>query len=207
MQTSQPGSNAKPLMSSRKVATPDGGHLAIYSVGTGPGVVFVEGSLTEAFVYARFARRLARAMPVHVYDRRGRGGSSPQPTNYTMDDEIADLGTVLEATGSTTVVGHSYGGGIAIEAALRLPIQLIACYDAVVNVDGCVPTDFLPHLEAAVDRGQPTRAVTVFARGITSRLRTTRVPGPDLHLLVWIASKMDLFVDFLVGQTQRVIDR
>lgn len=199
MQTSQPGSNAKPLMSSRKVATPDGGHLAIYSFGTGPGVVFVEGSLTEAFVYARFARRLASAMPVHVYDRRGRGGSSPQPANYTMDDEIADLATVLEATGSTTVVGHSYGGGIKEVSLVRGSQVSAARYSGI-----SIPV----LLMFGRDSDLFYRTIAEEISSVLSNGNAVGVPRSN-HGALDRPSKelMDLFVDFLVGQTQRVIDR
>lgn len=67
--------------------------------------------MTDA-LYWPFARTLSVMLerPVHSYNRRGRGHSTPQPPDYSVGTEIADLQTVMERTGSTDVVAHSYGG-------------------------------------------------------------------------------------------------
>lgn len=166
------------------VRTADGGRLRVYSYGEGPGVVLVGGTNTAGFAYARFARKLAGTVPVHVYDRRGRGGSSPQPASYSLETEISDLRTVLAATDSTMILGHSFGGMLALEAGLRLPASKIAVYDAVPNIDGVVPTASLPELEAAVGRGDVVGAVTTLGKGLSAQLRETRVPDQAFRLLV-----------------------
>jgi pimeloyl-ACP methyl ester carboxylesterase len=169
------------------VTTADGGFLRVYSFGEGPGVVLVGGTNTAGLAYAKFARKLARAVPVHVYDRRGRGGSSPQPADYSLETEISDLRTVLATTDSTMILGHSFGGMLALEAGLRLPVSRIAVYDAVPNIDGVVPTAFLPELEAAVGRGDTVGAVTILGKGLSAKLRETRVPDQAFRLLVRFA--------------------
>jgi pimeloyl-ACP methyl ester carboxylesterase len=118
------------------VRTADAGRLRVYSFGQGPGVVLVGGTNTAGMAYGKFARKLARTVPVHVYDRRGRGGSSPQPAHYSLETEISDLRSVLAAKDSTMILGHSFGGMLALEAGLRLPVSRIAVYDAVPNI-GC----------------------------------------------------------------------
>lgn len=174
----------------RSIRTADGGSLRVYSFGTGPGAVLAAGSLTRTAAYAPFARRLSATLPVHLYDRRGRGGSGPQPADYSMRTELEDLAAVLDATGSSVVLGHSFGGGIALEAALRLPVTRVAVYDPAVNIDGVLPTRTLPALTAAAAKGDHVGAVLVFSREMDPLL--ARVPLPDhaARALVWAAAHL-----------------
>lgn len=144
----------------------DGGSLEMVSVGAGPGVVVVHGGGTDAAVYRRLATRLAASFTVHVYNRRGRGQSAPRPENYGLQTEIQDLKAVLDATGTSRVIGHSVGGFLALAAARELPIQRLALSDPVVNVDGMFPSDFLPEFERLVAAGQTKQAMLVVSRGL-----------------------------------------
>lgn len=58
-----------------------------------------------------------------VVDRRGHGRSPREPQPYTIAQDAADLGAVLSAEGidSVHLVGHSYGGVVALEFALSNP--------------------------------------------------------------------------------------
>jgi pimeloyl-ACP methyl ester carboxylesterase len=144
----------------------DGGSLEMVSVGTGPGVVVVHGGGTDAAVYRRLATRLAASCTVHVYNRRGRGQSAPRPENYGLQTEIQDLNAVLEATGTSRVIGHSVGGFLALAAARELPIHRLALSDPVVNVEGMFPSDFLPEFERLVAAGETKQAMLVVSRGL-----------------------------------------
>ncbi len=171
-------------MRQHTVETSDGGHLRVFSFGDGPGVVLVCGTNTVAPTYFRTARRLSKNLPVHVYDRRGRPGSSPQPHGYSMRTEVADLARVLDATDSNMVFGHSFGGAVALEAGLRLPVRRIAVYDAVPNICGAVPTHFLPEFESAVQRGDVHRAVSILGKGISAKLSKSPLPDPAFQAVV-----------------------
>jgi long-chain acyl-CoA synthetase len=60
-------------------------------------------------------------------DLRGHGGSSRARSGYEMTSLLGDLEQVLAARGVTeplVVVGHSFGGAIAVEFALRHPDQV-----------------------------------------------------------------------------------
>ena len=174
----------------QSIKTADGGILQVYSYGTGPGAVLAAGSLTRTVLYGRFASRLSTTIPVHVYDRRGHGGSSPQPADYSMETELDDLKTVLDATGSSVVLGHSYGGAIALEAALRLPLSRVAVYDPAVNIEGCLPTRTLPQLVEAAARGDHVGAVMVFSREVDPRIQKVPLPDPALRMVLWAASRL-----------------
>ncbi|MGA3147379.1 MAG: alpha/beta hydrolase [Acidimicrobiales bacterium] len=83
-----------------------------------PIVVLVHGSLDRSSSFARVLRRLDDLHTV-VYDRRGYHGSRRAfPLNTTLAGHVDDL---LEVIGGrpAVVVGHSYGGDVALGAALR----------------------------------------------------------------------------------------
>jgi pimeloyl-ACP methyl ester carboxylesterase len=83
-------------------------------------VVLVHGSLDRAASFARVMRRLDDLHTV-AYDRRGYHRSRQAlPLNTTLEAHIDDLLAVIDGRPSV-VVGHSYGGDIALGAALRRP--------------------------------------------------------------------------------------
>jgi pimeloyl-ACP methyl ester carboxylesterase len=85
-------------------------------VSSGPLVVLVHGSLDRGASFTRVLRRLAD-LPTLVYDRRGYNASrGVRPVATAFDEHVADL---LEVIGGreAVVVGHSYGGNIALGAA------------------------------------------------------------------------------------------
>jgi pimeloyl-ACP methyl ester carboxylesterase len=83
-----------------------------------PLVVLVHGSLDRSDSFVRVLRRIDDLHTV-VYDRRGYHGSREAlPLNRTLDGHIDDLLAVIGGR-PAVVVGHSYGGDIALGAALR----------------------------------------------------------------------------------------
>ncbi len=83
-----------------------------------PIVVLVHGSLDRSTSFVRVVRRLSDLHTV-VYDRRGYHRSRRVlPLNTTLDGHVDDL---LEVIGgrAAVVIGHSYGGDVALGAALR----------------------------------------------------------------------------------------
>ncbi len=150
----------------------DGGPLELMTVGSGPAVVILHGGGIDAAVYRRLATRLSSSFTVHVYNRRGRGRSAPRPADHGLSTEILDLASVLEATGSSRVVGHSMGGFFALAAARALPIERVALFDPAVDVDGAFPTDYLPEFERLIAAGDTKAAMLVMSQGL-------RNPGSD----------------------------
>jgi pimeloyl-ACP methyl ester carboxylesterase len=83
-----------------------------------PVVVLVHGSLDRSDSFARVLRRLDDLHTV-VYDRRGYHGSRRAlPLNEGLEGHIDDLLAVIDGR-PAVVVGHSYGGDVALGAALR----------------------------------------------------------------------------------------
>jgi pimeloyl-ACP methyl ester carboxylesterase len=83
-----------------------------------PTVVLVHGSLDRSTSFARVVRRLPDLRTV-VYDRRGYHRSRDAfPLHDDFDGHVGDLLSVIDERPSV-VVGHSYGGDVALAAALR----------------------------------------------------------------------------------------
>ena len=83
-----------------------------------PVVVLVHGSLDRSSSFTRVVRRLPDLHTV-IYDRRGYHGSRDAvPLRTTLDGHIDDLLAVIGGR-PAVVVGHSYGGTVALGAALR----------------------------------------------------------------------------------------
>jgi pimeloyl-ACP methyl ester carboxylesterase len=81
-------------------------------------VVLVHGSLDRAGSFARVIRRLDDLHTV-TYDRRGYNRSRHVvPVHDTLDGHVDDLLSIIDGR-PAVVVGHSFGGDVALGAALR----------------------------------------------------------------------------------------
>ncbi|WP_332602635.1 alpha/beta fold hydrolase [Arthrobacter sp. S2(2024)] len=190
-------------MREREVPTPDGGTLALYSYGSvdAPGerrVVLIGGAFLTALIYRPFSMALSKGLgegwAVDVYDRRGRGSSSELPANYSMATEIADVRSILDATGARNLLGHSLGGSVALNAVQEFagtsyePDKL-AVYDAAVNIDGSVDTGWLDGFAQSVDSGNVGRAIARMKRGMQPGTALARIPEPILAGLMALVSR------------------
>ncbi|MFK0009126.1 alpha/beta fold hydrolase [Paenarthrobacter sp. NPDC090520] len=190
-------------MRERDIKTHDGGKLALYTYGEedAPGerrVIVIGGAFLTALIYRPFSIALAKGLgdgwAVDVYDRRGRGKSTDQPHNYSMATEIADVRTIMDATDGRNILGHSLGGSVALNAAMAFagthhePAKL-AVYDAAVNIDGSMSTDWLAGFADAVDAGDVSRAMARMKRGMQPGTALARVPEPILAGLMAVVSR------------------
>ena len=190
-------------MKERDIQTHDGGRLALYSYGAeeAPGerrVVLIGGAFLTALIYRPFSIALAKGLgdgwAVDVYDRRGRGKSTEQPNHYSMDTEIADVRTIMDATGARNIFGHSLGGSVALNAAqafagTRHQPDKLAVYDAAVNIDGSMDTDWLAGFEDSVNKGDVGLALARMKRGMQPGTALARVPEPILAGLMAVVSR------------------
>jgi pimeloyl-ACP methyl ester carboxylesterase len=168
------------MAATSQLCAADGTTIAWHSLGTGPGLVLVSGAMLAGADYTALAELLADRYTVHLLDRRGRGGSGPQGDRYGMDTECTDLTAVLRATGARQVFGHSYGGLVAMQTALREPalVDRLALFEPAVSIDGSLPRWFLPEFRAAIDRRRWARAMTLLLRGLQLGGPFDRLPLP-----------------------------
>src|SRR5512135_43841 len=128
----------------RTVISEDGTTISFLSVGKGPAVIVLPGVLSMASDYAAFASALASRFAVHTMERRGRGGSGPQGDGYGIQKELDDVLALQRETGARLLVGHSYGGLIALEVARNNDtFTRIAVYEPGVSIDGSMPVHWM----------------------------------------------------------------
>jgi pimeloyl-ACP methyl ester carboxylesterase len=127
------------------VLSRDGTRIGYLSVGGGPSVLVVPGVLSMAADYAAFARALSEHFMVHTIERRGRGESGPQGDDYSIIKECEDVLALQAETGAALLVGHSYGGLVALEVARNnTAFSKIAVYEPGVSIHGSMPTAWMP---------------------------------------------------------------
>jgi len=133
---------------SHVVRSRDGTRIGYLSVGGGPSVLVIPGVLSMAADYAAFARALSEHFTVHTIERRGRGESGPQGDDYSIIKECEDVVALQAETGAALLVGHSYGGLVALEVARNTKaFSKIAVYEPGVSIDGSMPTAWMPGYE------------------------------------------------------------
>ena len=93
-------------------------------------IVLIHGSLDRSAGLLKLSRRLDATFRVTRYDRRGYGRSMPHTGPFGMEQQVADLVGVLDQTGAAErrclLVGHSYGGNVALACADRHPERVAA---------------------------------------------------------------------------------
>lgn len=103
----------------------------------GKPIVFVHGlAASSAFWYMAGAPLLAKLGPCTLYDLRGHGKSGVPETGFgvtTMADDLLGMMSALDIE-SAHLVAHSFGGMIALLAALKQPERVASLVLADVRV-------------------------------------------------------------------------
>lgn len=149
--------------STHTVTSKDGTTISYLSVGDGPPVLVLPGVLSMASDYAAFARALAEYFAVHTIERRGRGESGRQGEDYSILKECEDVLALQQETGASLLVGHSYGGLIALEVARNNDaFTKIAVYEPGVSIDSSMPIDWMPGYEKKLAENKKLDALVDF---------------------------------------------
>ena len=126
----------------------DGARIDSLTMGDGPAVIVIPGALSVAAGYAGFGHALGEHFTVYIIERRGRGLSSPQSANYSMHIECEDVRALQRETHATLLVGHSFGGLIALEAARNnRSLTRLAVYEPGVSIDDSIAMTWMPAYE------------------------------------------------------------
>ncbi len=102
--------------------------------GAGPAVVCLHSNASSSTQWRGLMDLLAPKFRVLAADGYGAGKSPAWPADHTvmLEDEVNFLAPVLERAGKPfALVGHSYGGAIALKAALmhRADVKAVALYE------------------------------------------------------------------------------
>jgi pimeloyl-ACP methyl ester carboxylesterase len=110
-------------------------HLSEWGDPARAPVVLCHGMFDHGRGFDLLAPLLAARFRVIAIDARGHGDSGWVDA-YTWGTDVADVVNVLRSLGRPAhLVGHSKGGGVATDAATRLP----ECVRQLVNIDGFGP--------------------------------------------------------------------
>jgi pimeloyl-ACP methyl ester carboxylesterase len=146
-------------------------------VGVGPGVVCLHANASSSSQWRSLMDALAPKFHVLAPDSYGSGKSPPWPTvrEARLRDEVDLLEPVFARAGDPfALVGHSYGGAIALIAALAQParVRALAVYEptlfSLIEGDSPPPNDAdgikgtVTASIAYLDAGDPKRAAEQF---------------------------------------------
>ena len=148
------------------VASRDGTAIAVWEHGDGPPLVLVHGAAADHRRWGSIVPALAAHFRVLAIDRRGRGGSGDGDA-YAIEREYEDVAAVAGWAGpGTAVVGHSYGGICALEAALLTDdIAKLVLYEAPMGFLAS-PPPVVHRLQALLDAGEHDELVASFMREV-----------------------------------------
>jgi pimeloyl-ACP methyl ester carboxylesterase len=142
-----------------------GHRLAYRQAGSGPVVVLIHGITSDSRTWRRVLPYLARRFTVIAPDLIGHGGSDKPKGDYSLGAHASTVRDLLVALGHdrASFVGHSLGGGIAMQLSYQFPER---CERLVL-----------------VDSGG-------LGRGVSMLLRAATLPGSELVLPLLAASRL-----------------
>lgn len=147
------------------VSSADGTPISCQTMGTGPDLIVLGGALRTSEDYLPLASTLARSFTVHLVERRGRGASGPQGSQYALAKEVEDLLAVQAKTGARLAFGHSYGGLVILETARSFQVfDRIVVYEPGVPV-APVPTGWMSPYRERLAADDSYGAFVHFIRG------------------------------------------
>jgi len=119
--------------------------MHVQQAGEGPDVVLIHGVTGDLSIWflCKAMTDLARTHRVTAFDLRGHGYSEVTPAGYTSADLATDTLALMDLIGASRarLVGHSFGGVVAMHAAVLGPERV----EAIVLSDPYFPA--LRHLE------------------------------------------------------------
>ncbi len=109
--------------SQRRHVVLHGDRLAYRVAGEGPPIVLIHGITSDAGVWERVMPGLARSNTVIAPDLPGHGSSDKPKGDYSLGAHACSVRDMLLALGHerATLVGHSLGGGIAMQFSYQFP--------------------------------------------------------------------------------------
>jgi pimeloyl-ACP methyl ester carboxylesterase len=160
----------------------DGTPIAFSRTGSGTPLVLVHGTGAGRARWDPVLALLADHFTVYAPDRRGRGASGDAEA-YALSREVDDIAAVLGAVGGRPVLlGHSWGGICALEAAGR--VELAGAIDALILYEPPLPVgvEIYPPgvpdtLDELLEQGEREAVLTTFL------IEVVRVPPDELALM------------------------
>jgi pimeloyl-ACP methyl ester carboxylesterase len=151
------------------VTTVSGTPVAYWRYGKGPPLMLVHGAAADHSRWNPVLPALEDRFTVYAIDRRGRG-SSGDADDFALEREVEDVAAVVDLLGEpVNLLGHSYGGLLALEAALLTPnVRRLVLYDPGIEVAGAeiYPLKVIERMEASLEVGDPAGVVEITMREV-----------------------------------------
>lgn len=163
----QPSAPGVALQSAKLKIT--GGEIAYDTAGSGPAVVFLHGGFMDRRSWDAQMAPFAKQFRVVRYDIRPFGESSTPEEAYNVPDDLLRLLDHLKID-RAHLVGHSFGGGVALDFALQHPDRV-----STLTLVAAPPSGFVPPQE------EVKQITTIFA---------AVKEGDDAIIKAWLAHPM-----------------
>lgn len=153
----------------QKITSKDGTPIAYQRSGTGVPLVLLHGTGGAYSRWVPVLPALEQHFSVYTVDRRGRGESGDSDT-YAIEREFEDVVAVVDSIGEPAhLLGHSFGGICALEAALLTRnLRKLILYEPPIPVAGVpiYPAGVIERLQALLDVGDHEGVLTTFMREV-----------------------------------------
>jgi pimeloyl-ACP methyl ester carboxylesterase len=148
------------------VVSRDGTSIAAWRSGDGPPLVLIHGTAADHSRWAPVLPALEERFTVYAIDRRGRGRSG-EANDYALEREFEDVVAVVEWTGqAVNVLGHSYGGICALEAALLTDrVRKLVLYEPPMGFLAS-PPHVVHRLQALLEAGKRDELLAFFMKEV-----------------------------------------
>ncbi|GAB2841499.1 alpha/beta hydrolase [Actinocorallia aurea] len=144
-----------------RVAGAGGIGVAYLAVGAGATLVVVHGTMSDGLEWGAVAALLRDRFRVVLPDRRGYGRSDSGRVR-DLECEAADLLAVIDhLDGPVALLGHSYGGRVALEAAVRARPGAIGRLMLYEPAFSSIPRQVLARASALEEEGRLEQALTL----------------------------------------------
>jgi len=142
----------------QKITFDDGVSTTLESWGkNGPAVICVHGITSSRKAWERTALALQSSFCVFAYDQRGHGDSADSLGPMTLQRSLDDLRAVAHEIGeSAALIGHSWGGAVALLGGREPFATRVVAIDPMVHVEpGSWRREYLDDTESdlALERG------------------------------------------------------
>jgi pimeloyl-ACP methyl ester carboxylesterase len=169
-------SPTSPAAPGGRATSADGTPIAWFRAGPadGPPLLLIHGAGSDHTTFRVVGPRFAARRAVYAMDRRGRGSSGDGPA-YSIEREAEDVTAVIAAIaaregGPVDVVGHSYGGRLALSAAPLAgeDLRRLVTYESAPAPPGMTfeEPDLVEALAAAEARDDRPAIIRLFMRGV-----------------------------------------
>jgi pimeloyl-ACP methyl ester carboxylesterase len=152
------------------VVSSDGTSIAVWRSGEGPPLVLIHGAAADHNRWGPVLPALEARFAVLAIDRRGRGRSG-DANDYALEREFEDVAAVIESAGeAVNVLGHSYGGICALEAALLTDrIRKLVLYEPPMGFVAS-PAQVVDQLHSLLEAGRRDELVAFFMQEVAGLL-------------------------------------